>query len=312
MAIQVYDGSGAGTVVGANLRASEIYNTLIWENLVDRVDLRSLCVKLGDLGGAGSDTLETGSVTFGDAMAAANTDEITAATPTDVTNGNISVSVAQQIISYKLSDKLMITGAQGQINLPRLAQAAADAYSLRFTDMVCGLLDNFSTTAGSTTVDMTTDDWFSAMFSLEQAVVPGPYAAVLFPTQYTDLQSSLRSEGGAVQFLPDTAEQLSLRGPGFKGSFLGVDIWTSDSVVTMNAGADSGGAMFGLGALGYAEASGKSQLAGSIAASAPAGSPVYAEFARDANPGHSEIVAHAFVGVIEIEDARGVTIVTDR
>jgi len=296
----------------ANMRAAEIYNTLIWETLVDRIDLRSLGVNLGDLGGSGSDTLETGTVTLSDAMAAANGDEVTGATPTDLTDGNVTVAVAQQIISYKVSDMFMVTGAPGQVSLPRLAVAAADAYVLRVTDMICGLLDNFSTTAGTTEVDLTTDDWFSAMFSLEQAIVPGPYAAVLFPTQYTDLQSSLRSEGGAVQFLPATAEQLSLRGPGYKGSFLGVDIWTSDSVVTANGAEDSGGAMFGMGAWGYAEASARQQMPGSIAASAPAGSPVYAEFARDANPGLTEVVAHAFVGVIEIEDARGVSIITDR
>ena len=300
------------TGMGANLRAAEVYNSLIWEALVDKIDLRSLGVKLGDLGGSGSDTLETGTVTLPDAMAAANPDETTSATPTSVTNGSVTCSVAQQVISYKLSDKLMITGSNGQIDLPRLAVAAAEAYSLRGTDMICELFDNFTNTVGTTTVDMTTDEFFSAMFTLEQNSVPGPYACVLFPTQYTDLQSSLRSEGGAVQFLPATGEQLSLRGPGFKGNYLGVDIYTSDSIVTANGGADSAGAMFGLGAWGYAEASARGQMPGSIAAAVPAGSPVYAEISRDANPGLSAIVAHAFVGVVEIEDARGVSIITDR
>lgn len=297
---------------GANLRAAEVFNTLIWENLVDKVDVRSLFVKLGDLGGSGSDTLETGTVTLNNAMTAANADETTATDNTAVTNGQFTVSVAQQIISYGLSDKFMVTGAPGNLDLPRLAQAAADAYLLRVTDMLCGLIDNFATTSGTTGVDLTTDDWFDAMFNLEQNIVPGPYSAILFPTQYTDLQSSLRSEGGAVQFMPATADQLSLRGPGFKGSYLGVDIWTSDSVVTANGGADSAGCMMGMGAIGYAEASARGQMPGSIAASVPAASPVYAEFARTADPGISRIIAHAFVGVIECEDLRGVSIITDR
>ena len=297
---------------GANQRAAEVFNTLLWENLCDRIDLRSLGLKLGDVGGSGSDTLATPTVTLADPMNAANTNETTAFDNDALVQNQFSVSVAQQIISYSLTDKFMITGAAGQLDLGRLAQAAADAYSLRVTDMVCGIIDSFATTVGTTTVDLTTDEWFDAMFGLEQNIVPGPYAAVLFPTQYTDLQSSLRSEGGAVQFLAATGDQLALRGPGFKGSYLGVDIWTSDSVATANAGADSAGAMFGAGAWGYVEASAKSQMPGSIAASVPAGSPVYAEFARTADPGLSRIVAHAFVGVSAIEDLRGVSIITDR
>ena len=297
---------------GANLRAAEVFNTLLWENLVDKTDIRSLFLNLGDIGGSGSDTLETGTVSFDDPMTAAAGNETTATDNTILGNGNVTCTVAQQIISYGLSDTFMVTGGPGQLDLARLAGACADAYILRVTDMLCGLIDNFATVSGTTTVDLTTDDWFDAMFNLEQNVVPGPYSAILFPTQYTDLQSSLRSEGGAVQFMPATGEQLSLRGPGYKGSYLGVDVWTSDSVVTANAGADSAGCMMGLGAIGYAEASAKSQMPGSIAAAVPAGSPVYAEFARTADPGISRIVAHAFVGVIEVEDLRGVSIITDR
>jgi len=295
---------------GANLAAAEVFNTLLWENLVDKTDIRSLFLKLGDLGGSGSDTLETGTVSYDDPMTAANADETTATDNTALGNGNVTCTVAKQIISYGLSDKFMITG--GAVDFARLAAACADAYILRVTDMLCGLIDNFATISGTTTVDLTVDDWFDAMFNLEQNVVPGPYSSILFPTQYTDLQASLRSEGGSVSFMPATAEQLSLRGPGFKGSYLGVDVWTSDSVVTANAGADSAGCMMGMGAIGYAEASAKSQMPGSIAASIPAGSPVYAEFARTADPGISRIVAHAFVGVIEVEDLRGVSIITDR
>ena len=45
---------------------------------------------------------------------------------------------------------------------------------------------------------------------------------------------------------------------------------------------------------------------------APSASPVYAEFDRVADPGLSRIVAHAFVGVGIGEDARGVSIITDK
>lgn len=295
---------------GDNLRAAEVLNALLFEDLVDKVDLRALGLRLGDLGGAGSDTLTTSRVAFDDPMVAANVDETTAASTQALGDTAVSISIAQQIINYQLSDKMMITG--GALDLQRLAVAAADAYRLRVTDMICGIIDGFTATAGTSGADMTVDNWFEAAFALEQAVVPGPFAAVLFPTQYTDLQTSLRSEGGAVQFIPATADQLALRGNNFKGSYLGVEVWTSDSVVTANGGADSAGAMFGMGAWGYVEASARQQMPGSIAAAVPAASPVYVELSRTADPGLTSVIAHAFCGVGLIEDSRGVSIITDR
>ncbi len=134
------------------------------------------------MGGSGSDTLTTAQVTFDDPMTAANVNETTAVDNTAITNASLSVSVAQQIISYAMTDKLMITGSGGQLDLARLARAASDAYILRVTDMACGIIDGFATSTGTSTVDLTADNWFEAMFSLEQNIVPGPYSAVLFPT----------------------------------------------------------------------------------------------------------------------------------
>ena len=295
---------------GANLRAAEVFNRLIWETLRDRTSLRSTLVKLGDLGGSGSDTLVTPTVAFDDAMGAANVNETAAVDNTTLGNGAISLSVAQQIISYELSDKMMITGSAGNLSLELLATKLADAYEMRLTDQVAALFASISSIVGTTGVDFDVDDWYDAMFTLEQAVVPGPWSAVLYTVQYTDLQSSLRGEGGAVQFMPATADQLQMKGPGYKGNLLGVDVWASDSVTT--GGPDSHGAMYGLGAFALAEASPRQAMPGAISASVPAGSPVYAEFVRTGDPGLSAIVGHAFNAVGLAEDARAVEIRTDR
>jgi len=295
---------------GDNLRAAEVFNSLIWDLVYDRTDLRQLCVKLGDLGGSGSAKLETPQVDWNLPMTAAAGDEVTATGNTAITDSALSLTVAQQIIAFEISDLMSVTGGAGNLDIARLAEAVSNAYSLRFTDQVCSVIDGFTSTVGTTTVDMTVDDFYAAMFTLEQAVVSGPYAAVLYPTQFTDLQESLRSEGGALQFHAPTAEMLAMKGPGFAGSFLGVDIWKSDSVVASGSGGDSEGAMFGLGAVVYAEASAAGAMPGSIVA--PAMSPVYAEFERVADPGLCRVVGHAFNAVAIGEDARGVSIITDR
>lgn len=298
------------TGYGANLRAAEIFNRLIHEDLVDSTSLRDIIPKLGDLGGSGSDTLVTPRVAWDDPMAAANTDEVTAAGNTALGNNAISLSVAQQIIQYQASDKFQVTGAPGNLDLEMLAGKIVAAYLLRFTDQVCGNFGSLSATVSNTGVDLSTDEFYSAIYTLEQAVVPGPYVAVLYTVQYTDLQNSIRGEGGAIQYQPATAEQLMAKNPGYKGSWLGVDIIASDSVAA--SGGDSVGAMFGAGAIVCVEASPRSAMPGAIAAATPAGSPVYAEFSRTANPGLTAVVGHAFNAVGIGENARGVGIITDR
>jgi hypothetical protein len=154
------------------------------------------------------------------------------------------------------------------------------------------------------------DDIFAAIFQLEQTVNNPPFACVLFPTQFTDMQESLRSEGGAISFHAPTAEMLSAKGQGYKGQYLGVDFYTSDQVNTAAGGNDSAGWMMSGGGIAYVEASAQGIMPGAVMA--PSASPVYAEFDRVADPGLSKIVAHAFVGVGISEDDKGVAIITDR
>jgi len=244
------------------------------------------------------------------AMAAANADEVTAAGNTALPVDNLSLTIAQQIISYELSDLMQVTQGAGNVGMDTLARAVAEAYIVRFTNLACTAGSGFTNTVGSTTVDLLVDDFYAGIYQLEQTANNLPFARVLYPTQFTDLQESLRSEGGAVQFMPATAETLKAHGQGYKGQFLGVDIWTSDQVPDANAGADSAGFMMSGGGIAYVEASARGIMPG--ATMAPAASPVYAEFDRVADPGLSKIVAHAYVGVGIAEDDKGVAIITDR
>ena len=292
---------------GAHTKSAEIYNRLLHELLMDPTSLRAVATNLGDIGGSGSATLTTGTVDFDLAMAAANADEVTAADNTAVTVGSVSLTVAHQIISFGMSDLHSIVGAPGQLDLQALAAKMAQAYELRFTDLVCAATDTITANVGTSGADMTVDDFYAATATLQQALVGGPWTAVLAPVQVTDLRTSLRSEGGAMQFMPGTAEQLALKGPGYQGNLLGVDIFSSDSITT--SGGNRIGAMFGPGCVAYVEASARAAMPGSIAA--PSQSPVYAEFVRAGDPGVSRVIGHAFCSVGLLENSRGVNITTD-
>jgi len=182
---------------------------------------------------------------------------------------------------------------------------------MRFMELIANITDGFSSTVGTTTVDYSVDNRFTAQFTLTQASVPGPYLELLYPTQLTDLQNSLRAEAGAFQWREDTRGMLDIRGQGLAGSLMGIDIAVSSLVPTATAGADSAGGMWGIGAVGFAEGSPRA-IRGAGEVVFPAGQTIYVELGRDQDATMTKVTGNYFVGVSLIEDSRGVSIITDR
>jgi len=264
-------------------------------------------INLGDISGQGSTASKVGLIGLdgSDVMAAVGS-ETTALSNTALTDASAVCTIARQGLQYEMSDLARITDSGGMVNLTRFAQSMGGSGAMRLTTMFATAVGTFATTAGTSGVDMSVDDWFDAVYGLELNTVPGPFLAVLHPRQYADFQNSLRSELGALQFQPATAEALMLRGPGYKGSFGGSDIFTSSKVV--GDATDRSGGIFGRGALGY--------KTGSVPPdpNIPAvyAGPIMVEFERSASAGLTEIVGNLYVGTVEIEDLRGVSIITDQ
>jgi len=302
----IYSGLG-------DLRYATILGQEIQLLIADRANLwgHSAIVFYGDAGASGSaafDVLLAG-LDGSDVMAAANTDEVTAIANTALTDASPAITVARQALAYQMSDLASSTDASG-LTPERLAASMVGSAAMRFTEMIAALPENFSSQVGTTTVDMSVDDFFDAQFTLTQASVPGPYLALLYPVQLTDLQNSIRAEAGALQFIAATQELLSIKGPGFAGTFNGVDIFASSKVPQHSSTVDSAGGMWGRGAVGYREMS--VSLAPGHAGLQSLRGPVMVEFERDAAGGLTKIVGNYYVGVAEIEDSRGVGIKTDR
>jgi hypothetical protein len=100
---------------------------------------------------------------------------------------------------------------------------------------------------------------------------------------------------------------LSIRGPGFKGTWNGVQIFQSDSVTSVAGGADSAGAMFGAGCFAYTLADAR-LAAGHIPPGLLylANEAVVIEMARDQTNFMTSLIASIFPSVVEAEDLRGV------
>ena len=113
-----------------------------------------------------------------------------------------------------------------------------------------------------------------------------------------------------MQFNPATAEQLATKGPGFQGSWNGINFWQSNQVT--ESGGNKLGCMFADGAFAYSEAP-VSLLQGHIPADRvmlDAGE-LLVELIREASLGETAALAHYYPAVAIAENVRGVEIITD-
>ena len=144
----------------------------------------------GDAGGSGSDTVKYPRLGLGgyDEMAAVA--ENAAVVPTQLTDASVTLAVARQSIARTMSDLARITDPMGgRINVSALAADIVQSAYARFTSMIAALGGGFSTTAGSTGVNLSVDNWFTAVAALELANVSGPYVATLHSVQIADLRT---------------------------------------------------------------------------------------------------------------------------
>ena len=236
--------------------------------------------------------------------------EATGVSNTALDSDQITLTIARQAIQLQISDELLVSSLGGAMNVERLAQAAASAYINRHNDLSVGLFGGVTASVGTSGADLTLDDVVDATQTLMRANNTDSLYAMLHGQQMSDLQNSLRGEGGALSFSAPTAEMIAAKGKGFAGSYLGVDFWINNRVATANAGADRAGCMWSRGAFGYAEATHPlSSLRGSV--NPQVVSPVLIEFERAGTSGLNTVIASAFLGVAMVEDARAVKIVTD-
>lgn len=257
----------------------------------------------------GSTTVQIPVISWGaDGMAAVA--ENASASNTALTTTSVTCVLARQALRRQISDLAQVT-AQGvplDVTLQGLADDMSAAWSKRGTTMISALASGFSNSVGSTGVDLSVTTFYNAIFSLQLTANSGQFVAILHNQQINDLMSSLRSESGPGQYLAATQEMLNAKGPGFKGQLFGVDLFGTNTVATANAGADYLGMMIAPNAIAMATAS-VSPIVG--ATTQAAASPVTVEFERDASGGSTVIVGSLLAGVCEVDDAKGVGILSD-
>ncbi len=291
--------------------AAVLYQSIVMK-LADTGSLRNApCfLNVGSVNGTGSDSIQVPVVGLnGTDIMSAPGDGVSVSN-TSITSAAATVVVARQALRYDLTDLARISNSvPGGVDLEGLSNAMVAAFNGRFNQLACALSSGFSTQVGSTGVDLTTDTFYSAIFALQLQSVMGEYDVILHPQQYNDLMSSLRAEVGPAQYLPANQAQTSALGSSFKGQLFGVNVHVSSYVPSVG-GTDYRGMMLGNGAIAYALGTpAPIQAAGGVII--PAGAPVAVEWERDAASGLTKVVGSSFLGVAELQDLKGVGILSD-
>lgn len=301
--------------LSGNARVSAVLHQTIQAKLADKASLwrHPAITYFGGLSGSGSTALQVPVVGLAGTDVMAAVSDGSSVSNTSLTTGSATITIARQSLRYDLTDLASlsnpIAGGMG-VGIEGLAESIVTGAEMRFTSMVCALASGVSTSVGSTGVDLSVATFYSAIYGLQLTANDTEFMAILHPQQINDLITSLRAETGAVQYLPATAEQIAAHGPGLRGSFAGVSLFSSTKIPTANAGADYAGVMFARGFCGYADGT-PSPVQGAGGLILPAGTPIVVELERDAASALTKIVGSYYVGVAEIEDARAVQIISD-
>jgi len=283
-----------------NARAAAVLYQSIVMKLADTGSLRNApCfLNVGSVNGTGSDSIQVPVVGLnGTDIMSAPGDGVSVSN-TSITSSAATVVVARQALRYDLTDLARVSNSvPGGVDLEGLSNAMVAAFNGRFNQLACNLSSG-------------TDTFYSAIFALQLQSVMGEYDVILHPQQYNDLMSSLRAETGPAQYLPANQAQTSALGTSFKGKLFGVNVHVSSYVITANAGADYRGMMLGNGAIAYALGT-PAPIAAAGGIIIPAGAPVAVEWERDAASGLTKVVGSSFLGVAELQDLKGVGILSD-
>lgn len=305
MADEVYFSGLSG-----NARLAAVLNQSIVTKLVDTASLvnHPAILQLRQLAGSGSTAVQVPVVSWG-ANAMAAVAENASVANTALTTTVATITIARQALRRQISDlaQLTATGVPLDVTVDNLASDMVLAYNRRVTTMIAALSSGFSGSVGTTNTTLTVANFYAAIFALQLTANDGQFVAIMHPKQINDLISSLRSETGPGQYLAATQDQVQAKGPGYRGSLFGVDLFGSTLVPTANAAVDRLGMMISPGAIGVATASAAPIIGATTRVLA---SPIVVEFERDASNGSSIIVGSAFCGVGELDDARGVGILS--
>lgn len=242
-----------------------------------------------DLAGQASKAVQ---VPKADKFTAAALTEGTEVANTALTSASVTGTAAEIGIMATVTDVLEVSDipAAHGARLRQLGRAIGDKLDVD----ICALFSGFSTTVGSSGVDITLANLLDGIYNLEvnDAAGLGSLVAVLHPRQTADLRTELEADAASI-YTGKSDGSISKSMAGYFGSWFGIDIFQSTNVVDNATNVE--GALF---VRDYALGMVQKWAARVEAMRWP---PIRGWV----------LVATAMYGVFEIEDSAGVDVTTD-
>lgn len=244
----------------------------------------------GDLRGKKS---KTWSVPQWPTLTAAGVAENASIVSTTVTPTADDISVSEVGIGVDLTD---LSQETGDVSPDQYAQQGVIAVKHKMESDIGALLSGFSTSVGSTGVELSLDTLIDAMKEKEDNNdVEDPSVFVLAPRQVAAYRKLIAGASGsqAAYFASGVVDPAVKTIPGYVDTFLGVPIFMSPYVPKINADVDYSGVLMSLGALGMAILR-----------------DVRVEPGRDAKARVTELVVTSAYGVGELDDDKGIRVIS--
>lgn len=295
----------------SDLRLTEAITAFYLLGLADRNALQAhpALVYMGDAGVGGSLTKKASEIDWMGADQLSAVAEGASVALTALSDASYTVAVSRYAKAYGLTDLGRLTDIHGIWEPASVAQDAVASGAMTLTNLIAALASGFSQQVGSTGVNFTVQNFFDASALLDTNDVQGTPLAILHSRQWNDFRDALMDETGVLHVIPATAEQVQMRGSGFKGNYAGIDVFVSNQCATANSGADRDGMMFGRGAVLWA--SGRHKPSVGLVGMDINGGEVRLEFERDGKAAEETFITNRNLGVGEGIDLAGVRITTD-
>ena len=224
---------------------------------------------------------------------------------TALSDATASLTIGKKGKVYTATSLARLLDPTGTLNSQVFAADAVASGMAWDLYQIAQLMDNFSTTTGTTGTDASAATILDAITALEIAKVPGPYLSIMHPRLYADIRDDIAlNSGGAVQWNADSQAMLSImHGLGAQPRLFGVDVMTSTHC--LDDSTDVWGGVFGRGAIIYGWAS-PSVLDLSSDQVVLVGRYLFDRI-RTALADTTGWAMHQYTGVVELIDAAGVS-----
>lgn len=225
---------------------------------------------------------------------------------TALSDGYTDVTCAPKAKRYTLDDVMRFV-VDGKLDPSAWARDCAISHARTLMYMICNLVDNFATTAGTSGVNASWSDVVDAKTKLAINKATGQMLGIVHPRQWGDLEVAALSLGGAAQHEPGLVGVVAQGLGQYKGRVMGIDWFADSNVPTANAGADRAGGIFTRGAIAWADVEYPAESDSNMY---PMGRALL-ERVRQGTYGQTAWMSHAIVGAAEGIDLAGVSLITD-